>query len=101
MKALASLVAEDVDFINVEGTWLKGRKDFEEHHVRLHAGPFKESVWATTEVQVTFLKPDVAIVYVSWNAKGQKERDGTPQQPRPGIFMAVCWCTNVTAPHPA
>ncbi len=89
MKALATLVAEDVDFITVSGTWLKGRKAFEEHHARLHAMQFKESVWATSDVQVKFLKPDVAIVHVSWGMRGDNDPDGTPRQPRRGIFTRV------------
>ncbi len=89
MKALATLVAEDVDFITVSGTWLKGRKAFEEHHARLHVMQFKESVWATSDVQVKFLKPDVAIVHVSWGMRGDKDPDGTPRQPRRGIFTRV------------
>ncbi|MBA3640738.1 MAG: SgcJ/EcaC family oxidoreductase [Acidobacteriota bacterium] len=64
MKALASLVAEDVDFIAVAGTWLKGRKAFEEHHATRHAMQFKESVWEATDVEVKFLKSDIALVHV-------------------------------------
>lgn len=89
MNALASLVAENVDFITVAGTWLKGRKAFEEHHAARHAMQFKESVWETTDVQVKFLKPDVALVHVSWGIKGDKDPDGTPRQPRRGIFTWV------------
>ena len=89
MKALATLVVEDVDFITVAGTWLKGRKAFEEHHARLHVMQFKESVWATNDVQVKFLKRDVAIVHVSWGMSGDKDPDGTPRQPRRGIFTRV------------
>jgi uncharacterized protein (TIGR02246 family) len=89
MKALAALVAEDVDFITVSGIWLKGRKAFEEHHSRVHAMQFKESVWTTTDVQVKFLKPDVALVHVSWGLRGDKDPDGTPRQPRRGIFTRV------------
>ena len=89
MKALAALVAEDVDFITVAGTWLKGRKAFEEHHAARHAMQFKESVWTTTDVRVKFLKPDVALVHVSWGIEGDKDPDGTPRQPRRGIFTRV------------
>ena len=89
MKALAALVAEDVDFVTVSGIWLKGRKAFEEHHARVHAMQFKESVWTTTDVQVRFLKPDIALVHVSWGLKGDKDPDGTPRQPRRGIFTRV------------
>ncbi len=89
MKALAVLVAEDVDFITVSGIWLKGRKSFEEHHARVHVMQFKESVWTTTDVQVKFLKPDIALVHVSWGLRGDKDPDGTPRQPRRGIFTRV------------
>ena len=89
MKSLASLVAENVDFITVAGTWLKGRKAFEEHHAARHAMQFKESVWETTDVQVQFLKPDIALVHVSWGIKGDKDPDGTPRQPRRGVFTRV------------
>ena len=47
---------------------------------------FKESVRTTTDVQVKFLKPDVAIVHVSGELKGEEGRDGTPLQPRQSIF---------------
>jgi uncharacterized protein (TIGR02246 family) len=89
MKSLASLVAENVDFVTVTGTWLKGREAFEEHHTARHAMQFKQSVWGTTDVQVQFLKPDVALVHVSWGMSGDKEPDGTPRQPRHGIFTQV------------
>ena len=89
MKALAAVVAEDVDFITVRGIWLKGRKEFEEHHATIHVMQFKESVRTTTDVQVKFLKPDVAIVHVSGVIKGEKGKDGTPLQPRQGIFTRV------------
>lgn len=89
MKALAVSMAEDVDFITVAGTWLKGRTAFEQHHAARHAMQFKESVWETTDVQVRFLKPDVAIVHVSWGIQGDKDPDGTPRQPRRGIFTQV------------
>jgi uncharacterized protein (TIGR02246 family) len=89
MKALTALVAEDVDFVTVAGLWLKGRKEFEEQHTAIHAMRFKESVRTTTDVQVKFLKPDVAIVHVKGVIKGEKAPDGTPLQPRPGIFTRV------------
>ncbi len=89
MKALAALVAEDVDFITVSGTWLKNRKDFEEHHAKRHEMQFKESIWMTTDVKVKFLKRDIAIVHVSWGMSGDKNLDGTPRPPRRGIFTRV------------
>lgn len=89
MKALAALVAEDVDFITIAGTLLKGRNAFEGHHTSVHAMQFKESLWTTTDVQVKFLKPDIALVHVNWGIRGDKDPDGTPRQPRQGIFTWV------------
>ena len=89
MKALTALVADDIDFVSVGGYWLKGRNEFEEHHAARHAMQFKESAWTTTDVQVKFLKPDVAVVHVLWGMKGDKDPDGTPRQPRRGIFTRV------------
>jgi ketosteroid isomerase-like protein len=51
MKALAALASEDVDFITVAATWLKGRAEFESHHARLHQMQFRDSVWTTAETR--------------------------------------------------
>jgi len=88
-ETLASLVTEDVDFITVCGTWLKSRKEFEEHHAKLHKTQFKESVWTTKNTEVKFIKRDVAIAHVEWGMKDDKDPDGTPRQPRQGIFTWV------------
>ncbi len=89
MKALAALVAEDVDFITVGGTWQKNRKDFEEYHAQRHEMQFKESVWTTKNTEVKFIKPDIVVAHVEWSIKGDKDPDGTPRQPRQGIFTWV------------
>ncbi len=89
MKALAALVAEDVNFITVSGTWQKSRKEFEEYHTKIHVMQFKESVWTTKNTEVKFVKSDVVVAHVEWSIKGDKDPDGTPRQPRQGIFTWV------------
>ena len=89
MKALTALVAEDVDFITVGGVWQKNQKEFEEYHAKGHAMQFKESVWTTKNTTVKFVKSDVAVAHVEWLIKGDKDPDGTPRQPRQGIFTWV------------
>lgn len=42
VKALSSLVAEDVRFVNVAGVVLTGRAEFEALQTRTHAMQFKE-----------------------------------------------------------
>lgn len=90
MKALTALVAEDVDFITVAGNWRKNQKEFEEHHAnRRHEMQYKESVWTTNNMEVKFIRPDVAVAHVEWGIKGDKDPDGTPRQPRQGISTWV------------
>ena len=89
MQALSALVAEDVDFITVGGAWLKNRKEFEEHHARTHQVQFKESVLTIKESHIKFIRPDIATAHVEWSMKGDRDPDGTPRQPRQGIFTWV------------
>lgn len=88
MKALAALFTHDADFVNVGARHWKGRHEIEaQHEIRLHQ--FAESTWTTKEVAVQFLRPDISIVHVSWMLKGDKDPDGTPRQPREGVFTWV------------
>jgi uncharacterized protein (TIGR02246 family) len=89
MKALAALVAEDVDFITVGGVWQKNQKEFEEYHAKGHAMQFKESIWTTKNTTVKFIKSDIAVAHVEWLIKDDKDPDGTPRPPRQGIFTWV------------
>lgn len=89
MKALASLFAEDADFVNVAGVWWKGRREIEQAHVQTHATMFKDSTLRVGEVKVRFLKPDVALVHVHWNLSGDTGPDGAARSPRSGIMSQV------------
>ncbi len=89
MKTLATLLAEDVDFVTVSGTWQKSPKEFEEYYAKRHEMQYKESVWTLKNTEVKFIKPDVALAHVEWSMKGDKDADGTPRQPRQGIFTWV------------
>ena len=90
IAALADLFTEDADFVTVIGRWCKGKKDFYDYHVRLHQVMFKDSIWKTTNTQIRFLKPDVAIVHVNWGITGDRNADGTPRNvSRDGLFTQV------------
>ena len=89
MEALAALVAEDVDFVNVAGVWLKTKKEFKTFHAQRHEMQFKESVWTTGNTTVKFIKSGVAVAHIERAIKGDKDPDGTPRQPRQGIFTWV------------
>lgn len=84
--ALASLVAEDVDFVTVGGAWLKGQARFAEHHAAHHRTQFAGSVWSTRGVHVKTRGPRMAVAHVEWALKGDRDPGGTPRQPSRGIF---------------
>jgi uncharacterized protein (TIGR02246 family) len=86
---LAKIMSEDVDFVNVGGDWLHGRKDFELYHSRLLSGRFKESRFVPLETFVRFLRPDLAVLHWSWKVEGDKNEDGTPRKPRFGLFTMI------------
>ena len=87
-EAMASLLGDDVDFITVRGPegWLIGKKQFAEDHAWKHRTRFAESVWATKEVHVRFLRPDLALARVLWETRGDKVPHRKHGEPREGIF---------------
>ena len=89
--ALASLLADDVDFVTVLGPkgWLKGREQFQRVHAAMFQTLFTESVWTTNETHVKFLRPDLAIARVLWSTTGDKVRHIKHGTPRTGIFTWV------------
>mgnify|MGYP000330102755 CR=1 FL=1 len=91
MDALASLMAEDVDYVTVVGSrdWEKGRKEFKERHAEVHQTMFKDSVLTIKETHVKFIRPDIAIAHVLWETKGDAVPDRKPGEPRAGIFTWV------------
>lgn len=86
---LAKMMADDVDFVTVATTYLHGRTDFENFHVRLLSGRFKDSSMTVLQTTMRFLHPDMAVVHWSWKIEGDKNPDGTPRQPRYGIMTMV------------
>jgi uncharacterized protein (TIGR02246 family) len=86
---LATIMADDVDFVNVGAHWLHGRADFEKYHSRLLSGRFKEANITLLETEVRFLQSDMAVVHWSWKIDGDKNSDGTPRQQRFGLMTMV------------
>ncbi len=86
MKAWASFFTPDADFVNVAGWWWKGRTEIEKKHTEIHAYIFRESTLTVDEVLTKFVTPEIAIVHMRWTLIGHRNPDGTPGQPRKGIF---------------
>jgi uncharacterized protein (TIGR02246 family) len=86
MKAMASLLTEDADFVNVAGLHSKGKAQIETEHARRHQTNLKDSVWETRGITVQPLSDEFALVYIEWGISGDTDFDGSPRQPRDGIF---------------
>ena len=86
MNLLGSITTEDVDFVNVAGLHWKGRAEVVREHAERHKVRFKNSVWTTEHVNVQFLYPEMALVHVDWQTRGDLDFDLKPWPPRKGIF---------------
>ncbi len=84
MDAFGRLFAPDADFVNVAADWWKGRESIQMHHAYSHGtipadtpgeqqrywGIFKTSTLRFTQVDVRFLRNDVAVAHVSMELLG-------------------------------
>lgn len=89
MQAFGKLLTQDVVWINVDAGRGSGREMVEAGHARVHENKFKDSVITVKNVEIAVLKPDIALVYVTWVIRGDRDNDGTPRQPREGLFTWV------------
>jgi uncharacterized protein (TIGR02246 family) len=89
IDSMGTLLVDDVDFINVAGTWLRGKTATVNDHKDSHSMMFKNSVLNTDSVNIRYVKPDLAIIHFGWGLKGDLDPDGTPRKPRHGIFTWV------------
>ena len=86
--AYAQLFTEDGDVVNVVGWWWKGRAEIERKLTAGFAFVFHESKLTMTDVQVTFLTPEIAVAHVLWTMEGARTPAGLPE-PRQGIHIQV------------
>lgn len=91
MDAAASLVAPDVEFVTVAGLWLQGRDEFLKHHRHIHTMQMRDSQWVNLAISQRPIQNDLVLIHLEWGVTGDRESDGTPRQPRLGLFT---WLTN-------
>jgi len=89
MSTLASLFAEDADFIDIFGNWFKDRASIKEALSLRHATVFKDTRFTEREVSVRFVRPDVAIVHAVIELSGAVDRQGGPVPPGLGVITTV------------
>jgi hypothetical protein len=108
LDAFGKLFAPDAYFVNVAGLLWVGQQSIQAQHAYLHGvipadspgfseedrpyyGIFKNSMMKFNQVDVRFLRQEVAIAHVNWELLG----DARTQNPRRGVFMFVLTRQNV------
>lgn len=89
MEALAALFTEDADFVNVVGTWWKGREEIKAAHTATHDTIFKNSYLEGEIAATKDLGSGVAALYLTWQLSGMSDPDGKLAPPRLGILLFI------------
>jgi uncharacterized protein (TIGR02246 family) len=73
--AMVESLADDAQFVTVNGAWTTTRADYLNLMQRLHgsSGPFRTSTRQTPIMHVRFLAPDVAMMHSQFNIYGDIE----------------------------
>ena len=87
-QAYANLFTKDGDVVNVIGWWWKGRDEIQRKLATAFAFVFKDSQLTVTDVDVRFIRPDLAIAHTRWTMTGAKVPPGVPE-PRAGIEIEM------------
>jgi uncharacterized protein (TIGR02246 family) len=88
-RALVENMAEDAVFVTAGARRLAGRAAIEGYHGRLFRGSASQSRNGTTNVNVRFVRPDVAMVERQWRIEGDRYSNGSPRLPRTGLMTMV------------
>lgn len=88
-KGMAACWAANGDLVNPFGRVAKGRRAVEQLLAEEHSGFVKNTQFASRVEAIRFLKPDVAVVDVSWLITGAHAADGTELEPVKGTYAAV------------
>jgi uncharacterized protein (TIGR02246 family) len=88
---IAESLADDAQFITVNGAWTTSRAGFRDLMQRLHGpnGPFRSSTRRSPEMRVTFLTPDIAILHTRFWIKGEVMHDALSQEDRESVGTRV------------
>ena len=88
-KALSELYAEDGDFVDFMGHWLRGRQAVEQAHEAIFKTVMRQSRETLSEINTRFIKPDVAVVHCVWMLEGQLNPHGETVPPRRGRLLII------------
>ncbi|HVB34558.1 MAG TPA: SgcJ/EcaC family oxidoreductase [Patescibacteria group bacterium] len=84
-KALAGLLSADADYVTVDGTWLRGRAEFENWRAHIQPPAYRHSSWTNNQLTFRFLDPDIAILHIRWTINLSPAQINVPSRSRSGI----------------
>ena len=79
----------DADFVNVQGRWMKGVDEIRRGHKEEGATRLKDAKITLVELDIRFIRPDVAVVHQLHVMSGKRHPDGTPVPPHPQISTRI------------
>ena len=88
---MAESLADDAQFITVNGAWTTTRAGFRDLMQRLHGanGPYRSSTRKTPQMQVSLLAPDIAILHSRFWIDGEVLHDELSQASRESVGTRV------------
>jgi uncharacterized protein (TIGR02246 family) len=89
--AIAESLADDAQFITVNGAWTTSRQGFRDLMQRLHGpnGPYGASMRRSPEIHVRFLTPEIAILHTRFWIDGEVQHDALSQPSRESVGTRV------------
>ncbi len=87
--ATAMVFVEDVDFTNMFGDYIHGRKAVEQKFVELFTGTLKDVNRTDTVRNIRFYAPGIALVDADTLMTGARRTDGSLRPARKGLMIAV------------
>jgi len=90
-EGMAESLADDAQFITVNGAWTTTRDGFRDLMARLHGttGPFRSSKRRTPDMQVRFLTPDIAMLHSRFWISGEVMHDALSNAERESVGIRV------------
>jgi uncharacterized protein (TIGR02246 family) len=74
--AFSRLFTENCDYVNIGGDHWKGMQEIVQRHAELFQNKLKTTVRKLTGAEVTFSKPDVALVHATWDLTDRSRPTG-------------------------
>jgi uncharacterized protein (TIGR02246 family) len=79
----------DAEFTNVVGNYIKGAANIEKFLAQGFATRLRTATWKPVNINIRFIRPDVAIVHVTAEINGFLNPDGSTAPPHNELSMRV------------